>query len=502
MARGDATPYSDLEYLFSIQKRSETIVEYFERLAMSTYFLIGNLGEMKLNYMDIVELRGWFKDCAKSGFKIDGLEEKAGNIPTGNGRLESVNLFTATPEELAASYTQVLCSPDEEKALRGDFTAMLTHTTVIYQHGKAGLRDQITSQIKQVPIPKKRKLVNTEMLKKDTAKFNFYPDGRIIVKGFTVDVKKELYRFPSILLLDLAIVFNTAGTTAWETIHLLKSSGFISDYLHESLSFILACACYIRLSAYLHYDSHNDRISVAPKHKIDHQATQYPVLPQHQRWFTPFDLYVQLCQVSAPIKRQITSLLSSSNVDGCLPKLTEINADHNWSWTFQAMFSAGRHKEALRLLMKQLGGNEDNLKPELVIALFPAEWTKSNAYFIVSQVLTGCSKYKPALKFAELSDEASNTEKSKIILSKLHCELGDYQKSLDELLAIKQQTAEVHLQLGSAYIDLGYADIAEKETLTALQMFHDEACDETVYDYYGDFVTQPEVASNKKSSQT
>ena len=83
-------------------------------------------------------------------------------------------------------------------------------------------------------------------------------------------------------------------------------------------------------------------------------------------------------------------------------------------------------------------------------------------------------------------------------MSKLHCELGDYQKSLDELLAIKQQTAEVHLQLGSAYIDLGYADIAEKETLTALQMFHDEACDETVYDYYGDFVTQPEVASNEK----
>ena len=133
-----------------------------------------------------------------------------------------------------------------------------------------------------------------------------------------------------------------------------------------------------------------------------------------------------------------------------------------------------------------------------MIALYPADWTKSNAYFIVSQVLTGCSKYKPALKFAELSDEASNTEKSKIILSKLHCELGDYQKSLDELLAIKQQTAEVHLQLGSAYIDLGYADIAEKETLTALQMFHDEACDETVYDYYGDFVTQPEVASNEK----
>ena len=373
-------------------------MEYFERLAMSTYFLIGNLGETTLDYMDIVELRGWFKDCAKSGFKIDGLEEKAGNIPTGNGRLESVNHFIATPEELAARYTKVLCSPDEEKALRGDFTAMLTYTTVIYQHGKAGLRNQFISQISQVQIPKRQILVNTEMLKKDTAKFNFEPDVRVIYKGFTVDVKKELYRFPSILLLDLAIVFNTAGTTAWETIHLLKSNGFISDYLHESLSFILACACYIRLSAYLHYDSHNDRISVAPKHKIDHQATQYPVLPQHQRWFTPFDLYVQLCQVSAPIKRQITSLLSSSNVDGCLPKLTEINADHNWSWTFQAMFSAGRHKEALELLMKQLGGNEDNLKPELVIALFPAEWTKSNAYFIVSQVLTGCSKYKPALK--------------------------------------------------------------------------------------------------------
>mgnify|MGYP001793048346 CR=1 FL=1 len=51
---------------------------------MVSYFIMGNLGETKLSYMNVKELYGWFEDKAKNGFKIDGLAPGAGNIPTGN----------------------------------------------------------------------------------------------------------------------------------------------------------------------------------------------------------------------------------------------------------------------------------------------------------------------------------------------------------------------------------------------------------------------------------
>ena len=85
MARGESSPYSDLEFLFLLERKDDPITEYFETLAMIVYFLIGNLQETKLKCMAIEELSGWFTDEAKNGYKIDGLQQKAGNIPTGNG---------------------------------------------------------------------------------------------------------------------------------------------------------------------------------------------------------------------------------------------------------------------------------------------------------------------------------------------------------------------------------------------------------------------------------
>ena len=64
LAKKEATPYSDLEYLFLVTEKSSETVEYFEKLALTSYFLIGNLVETTLEYMDIEELNGWFCDCA------------------------------------------------------------------------------------------------------------------------------------------------------------------------------------------------------------------------------------------------------------------------------------------------------------------------------------------------------------------------------------------------------------------------------------------------------
>ena len=86
MAREETTPYSDLEFLFSVENNNS--LAHFQRLGVTVFFTIGNLQETDLKYMNIEELNRdgkWFSDASVSGFKIDGLHEKAGNIPTGNG---------------------------------------------------------------------------------------------------------------------------------------------------------------------------------------------------------------------------------------------------------------------------------------------------------------------------------------------------------------------------------------------------------------------------------
>ena len=137
LAKGEATPYSDLEFLFLLERRTTANAEYFEMLAITTYFVLGNLRETKLSYMAIEELQGWFDDQAKNGFKIDGLSPGAGNIPTGNGLIQKRNHFIITPEELASVCEEISNNPTEE-ALRGDLTAMLTYTKPFYStpHGE------------------------------------------------------------------------------------------------------------------------------------------------------------------------------------------------------------------------------------------------------------------------------------------------------------------------------------------------------------------------------
>ena len=91
------------------------------------------------------------------------------------------------------------------------------------------------------------------------------PDGRLYAKGFCADVKKEIYRFPSILLLDICIVCECAESTSWKSLEALAHSGSMSKDLFESLKFLLAAATYIRLSTYLHHDSHDDRMALSQK---------------------------------------------------------------------------------------------------------------------------------------------------------------------------------------------------------------------------------------------
>ena len=478
LAKGEATPYSDLEYLFLIAEKTTDTLEYFQHLAMTSYFLIGDLGETTLDYMDVAELAQdkWFVDRSKSGFKIDGLQEKAGNIPTGNGRVGTTNRFIVTPEELKSRYAYVLNNPVKEQALKGDLTAMLRFTCKIFSSGAsaANMHKDFQEFVRGCSRSQKRMNVNMEMLKEDTKKFNFIPDEKVHDQGFIVNVKKDLYRFPSILLLDLSIVYNCWGKSSWKTVDELKKLGRISSSLHRDLKFLLACACYIRLSAYLYHDSHHNNVSVAPKCVTVELAQQEAHRPMkyHRQWFTPNKLFMRLCETVIPLKHLLFEKLdlTESNAEPDL-KTFQFQGEHQWVYSFLSFHSSGRFMDALQILMKNA---PDALTPDAVLARLPGHLDKLHILSTVEDTLTQCSKLNESLCFATHINSEYGGDLSKLRLAKSYTSFGNYEKALKILQALEvhvKSTAEIHHELVRTNLYLHTCSY-EKEELrvkTALQ---------------------------------
>ena len=329
IARGEATPYSDLEYLFLVEDNNQEAASYFEQLAITTYFLIGNLGETKLTNFDIEELNGWFDDRAKSGFKIDGLAKGAGNIPTGRGT-EDRNHFITTPRQLSERYKRFLDNPCPQQGLHGDITQLLKYRKKIYQYGSSDLYDDVENTLEKIPISLSRQAANVRMLTYDLMKYDFVPStAGLERRGFSINVKKDLYRFPSILLLDLSVLFNDHSETSWHALESLRNSSHLSPDLYSTMQFLLASATYIRLQTYLHHDSQDDRISVTKVNKMVHEPKTLPDdgSISTRRWFLPSKLFQKLSALSVPLKHalcvhvsidstasDIASLLQSYNV--------------------------------------------------------------------------------------------------------------------------------------------------------------------------------------------
>ena len=461
LAKGEATPYSDLEYLFLIGEKTTDTEEYFQHLAMTSYFLIGNLGETTLDYMDVAEVvqDKWFVDCSKSGFKIDGLQEKAGNIPTGNGRVGTTNRFIVTPEELKSRYAYVLNNPVKELAKEGDLTAMLRFTREIYSTGASAenMHKDFQEFVRGCSRSQDRVEVNIEMLKADTEKFNFIPDEKVHDQGFIVNVKKDLYRFPSILLLDLSIVYNCWGESSWKTVDELKKLGRISSSLHRALKYLLACACYVRLSAYLYHDSHHNKVSVAPKYV----TVELAQLGTHRQWFTPNKLFMRLCETVMPLKHLLSEKLeSNAKLD-----LTTFQVEHHWVYSFLSFHSSGRFMDALQTLMK----NEPDAAAA-VLARLPGHLDKLLILSTVEDTLTKCSKLNESLCFATYINSEYGGDLSKLRLAKSYTSVGKYEKALKILQALEEHvknTAEIHHEL--ARTNLYRYEKAELPVKTALQ---------------------------------
>ena len=152
------------------------------------------------------------------GCQIDGLTEASGNIPT--GKKSKPNMFIATTPKLLEIYKEKLNHPAED-ASRGDLTAMLSFTKLIYSHkrGDGSLSGFVTSRRKLENIlPNERLQANIDMLASDLERHAISPDFDEYVTGFSMNVKSLVYRFPSLLVVALSVILGESADDSWSTI--------------------------------------------------------------------------------------------------------------------------------------------------------------------------------------------------------------------------------------------------------------------------------------------
>ena len=156
-------------------------------------------------------------------------------------------------------------------SLRGDITSLLMFTKLIYwikdsSSGNEARDDEcLLSEFERGRNDHnhqkndQRKEANLKMLKNDLSKFSFHPEYDLYSSGFNMNVKTELYRFPSILLLDLVTLTDVVGKDSWSSLSLMTqrfSQGFADDLYR-----VLVFACFSRLRCYLAMDAHVDGFS-------------------------------------------------------------------------------------------------------------------------------------------------------------------------------------------------------------------------------------------------
>ena len=436
VAKGEATPYSDLEYAFIVEQHDE----YFTKLAVDSYFRIGNLGETPLKCFDISELQedGGCTPYATdmvSGYKIDGITTWSGNIPTGNGKRNGQTL-TFKVDELIEFCKKEAESKFVELADKSD---MLSSTVVIYTNEgetsklhekfrKAKHEYELTKATKNKNVIKKR----FESFKKDIFAYVFLPDFVEFQppKNLKLEVKMDIFRYPTLLANNIKLCMGWNFCYPWDTFSNLHSNRFLSSENYQYINIVLALSIYMRTNAYLNQSSQIQHVSLSA-YKTQHLKKLNQL---------PSNLFVILGCLLAPIKQSIHSTFKScsdTSLDGLVHRLfKDVHVDKSdFLLKAEVYYFSERYGDALSELTKGIGVAVESISCSTYLSRVSQKSDSIRKYGeLCCYLLYYTNNYKSAVDYVSWL----NTQQNGVTLWKLlaaHCEqkLGDY-KAVRELL--------------------------------------------------------------------
>ncbi|CAH1780597.1 unnamed protein product, partial [Owenia fusiformis] len=305
MARGESTPYSDLEYLFLTE--SDKHDEYYLNLHFHFQLQVLNLGQTPLPAMGIQSLNDFYNekesndfydDVTPSGFKLDGNMPWASKTPPGHKATE-----LKPPLKLIGTPTYMAeLSTTKADRIHGYHLATII-STAIRIFGDENLFLDFQNQINMTrrgENPEFVRQICLERMHEDCQKYKFNLND-----CSSKNVKKDYYRFPSTFINNMKDLHMLDVTSPWEIIRELQRQSLLTSEQCSHLYFMINVAIGMRLLTYCTKNQQHETIIGSSNLYIQEQIETKTIIESS-------NLYVQehkYCMDSSPSKVWRQSIL-------------------------------------------------------------------------------------------------------------------------------------------------------------------------------------------------
>ncbi|XP_019636281.1 PREDICTED: uncharacterized protein LOC109478914 [Branchiostoma belcheri] len=313
------TPYSDLEYSILIEEGKDDDDDarrYFLNLTHYLHLKVINLGETILPAMAIPSLndflsedpeKDWFFDSVTPrGFAFDGFMPWASKTPFGRDETKSkppVSLIQ-TPAKLA-EYQHLHIALAEGYHL-SDILRRVT-----YLAGDESLVDDYTDRVNKIVdrSPVLSRLSAMLILKDNIGQIeNVEPTGKLL------NVKKEIYRFPSVAVDVLSICCGITIPSVWGMIEELRKTQRISHEDAHHLTVLISISAELRLRTYIANGGQKDRLSPLTEMKVQLDKHDVDDTFVHSVFYIPDSkMLFRYYYTAIPLKRCISDTISEKN---------------------------------------------------------------------------------------------------------------------------------------------------------------------------------------------